>query len=208
MFRRGPSAPAVAPPDRALMSLVETTGAAARSAVSFREAVDRVVRDVADACGWAAGHALVRGDVADEWVSFGVWHAGAPCDALREVCAGAGSVRGHLALALHLEAPVWASELGALRGAAEHDGVVAAVACPVYADGRAVALLEWYLASDERPPPDVTHAIGHLSGVLSEVAERPALVPALVPAQRTYAPTSDTHRLATEEGVGSRLLSC
>jgi hypothetical protein len=63
-----------------------------------------------------------------------------------------------------------------MHDAAVEAGVVAALACPVFSGGRAVALLEWYSASAVPPPPDVAHVLGHLSGVLSEVYERVVVV--------------------------------
>jgi hypothetical protein len=171
-----------------------------------------VLRDVAEAADWPAAHAWVPGAQPNTWVSSGLWF---PDDAiglgaLRRACldAEAGPARGNLALALHLEATQWVSDLGGLRGTGRYDAAVAAglrsaVACPVYARGRAVAILEWYLTSPERPGPDIAHALAHLSAVLSEVAERP--VPMPVPAQRSA--LAEVVRWVTEEGVTARLLA-
>ena len=195
------------------MTLVETTGASARAAATLHDAIEVVLRDVADTAGWAAGHAWVP-DRADGWVSLGAWYPedGIALGELRRACveAPAAPVRGHLALALHMEATQWTADLGALAGTAMHEaaraaGVVAAVACPVYAAGRAVAILEWYLTDDRRPSPDVAHVLGHLSTVLTEVAERPVR---LIPAQGRMTNIRETLRWVTEEGVMARLLTC
>ena len=171
-------------PDHRLMGLVERTGASARAAETLLDAVAVVLEDVATAAGWPAAHAWVAsGDAA--WVSSGLWF---PDDAiglgqLRRACVDAAPepARGHLALALKLQATQWVPDLDGLDGTARHDAALAAglrtaLACPVYAHGRAVAVLEWYLADTEPPAPDVAHVLGHLSGVLSEVAERAVAV--------------------------------
>jgi hypothetical protein len=211
VIRRSRHAAAPAPPDPAWTRLAETTGAAARAAGSLRDAIAIVLEDVADAAGWAAAHAWVPGEAPHEWVSSELW---VPEDAmavgpLRRACAGApaGPARGHLALALHLEATQWAPDLGGLRGTSRYDAAVAcgirsAVGTPVYRHGEPVALLEWYLTTAERPAADVAHALGHLSGVLSEVAERP---PPRVPEPRPY--LREAVRWVTEEGVLSRVLA-
>jgi hypothetical protein len=194
------------------MSLVETTGAAARSARDFRTAVGIVLEDVATTAGWRAAHAWVPAAEPGQWVSSRLWFPddGIGLGGLREACteAPASGVRGHLALALHMQATQFAADLGALRGtpigvAAEDAGMVAAVACPVIAHGRTVAILEWYTGSDTPPPPDFAHVLGHLSSVLSEVHERPAVC---APAQRTYGSLRETLRWVTEDGVMARLL--
>jgi hypothetical protein len=212
MFRRTRSAATAPPPDPALMTLVETTGAAARAAGSFREAVERVLRDVAGTTGWAAGHAWVPAD--DGWASMGVWYPedGIALGALRRACveAPAGPVRGHLALALHMETTQWVADLGGLSGTPTHDaavaaGVVSALACPVYSHGVPIALLEWYVADDRRPSPDVAHVLGHLSTILTDVAERPVRA---IPEQGRMRDVRETLRWVTEDGVMARLLTC
>ena len=202
----------VAPPDPRLMALVETTGAAARAAASFADAVSLVLQDVAVATDWPAAHAWLAGDEPNTWVSSGLWF---PDDAiglgaLRRACVDAPPTpaRGHLALALHLQGTQWVPDLGGMlgterHGAAEAAGMRSAVACPVYANGRAVAILEWYLATSSRPAPDVAHVLGHLSSVLSEVAERPVVVPS-----QPSPLTREAVRWVTEEGVLARLLTC
>jgi hypothetical protein len=174
----------VASPDPALMRLVETTGAAARGAADLRSAMALVLEDVAVAGGWQAGHAWVPAAMPDAWVSSGLWFPddGIGLGALRRACVDAvpGPVRGHLALALRRQATQWVGDLDGLAGtavhaAAGHAGIVGAVACPVFAGGVPVALLEWYVATPARPAADVAHVLGHLSGVLSEVAERPVV---------------------------------
>ena len=213
MLRRNRPEP-VAPPDPALMTLVETTGAAARVAEDLRTAIAIVLREVSDTSNWAAGHAWVPGGDGT-WVSAGLWHPedGIALGALRRACVEAPPrpARGHLALALHMAGTQWVSDLSGWTGTAMYDaaiaaGVTAAVACPVYAHGRPVAILEWYLTSAERPSPDVAHVLGHLSAVLSEVAERPAVIPA--PRQGTMSNVRETLRWVTEEGVVARLLTC
>jgi hypothetical protein len=181
--RRNRAEPAVPAPDRALMRLVETTGAAVRSASGFRRAVGLVLDDVAVTAGWQAAHAWVPADTAGVWRSYGLWYPddGIGLGGLRTACCDSPPVapRGHLALALHMESTQWAVDLGPLAGTPVHDaatgaGIVSAVACPVYAhDGRAVALLEWFLGTPRPPSPDVAHVLGHLSSVLTEVYERP-----------------------------------
>lgn len=210
VIRRNRAEPAPAP-DPSLMRLVETTGAKARTAASFHDAIAAVLEDVADTAGWSAAHAWVRGERPNEWVSSGLWF---PEDAmevapLRRACVESPptTARGHLALALHLEGSQWAADLGGLRGTARYDAAVAcdirsAVACPVYARGEAVALLEWYLTSPARPAPDVANVLGHLSAVLTEVAERP---PARLPEPR--ASVREALRWVTEEGVLTRVLA-
>ncbi|MDQ1713191.1 MAG: hypothetical protein QOE45_2641 [Frankiaceae bacterium] len=172
-------------PERALMHLVEWTGAAARGAGDLHTAMGVVLRDVAAERGYVAGHAWVPAGPSDSWQSSGLWVGPdeTRLHALRNACAGtsAGPVGGHLALALERQATQWVGDLDALRGSAVHSaasaaGIVGAVACPVFAGGEAVALLEWYVATPARPVADLPHALGHLSGVLSEVAERPGLV--------------------------------
>lgn len=213
MFRRKRSA-APPPPDPALMTLVESTGAAARAAGSFREAVERVLRDVADTSGWAAGHAWVPADDAGGWTSMGVWcpEDGMALGGLRRACveSPAGPVRGHLALALHMETTQWVAGLGGLAGTPMHDaavaaGMVSALACPVYSHGVPIALLEWYVADDRRPSPDVAHVLGHLSTILTDVAERPVRA---IPAQGRMRDVRETLRWVTEDGVMARLLTC
>lgn len=206
-------------PDPALMTLVETTGAAARAAAGLREAIAVVLEAVAVTADWPAGHAWLAGDEPRTWVSSGLWF---PDDAiglgeLRRACVEGPptSARGHLALALHMEATQWVADLGGMIGTERHDaataaGMRSAVACPVYANGRAVAILEWYLSTSQRPAPDVAHALGHLSGVLTEIAERPA-IPAPREPDTDDARTSrlrDAVRWVTEDGVLSRLLTC
>jgi hypothetical protein len=194
------------------MALVETTGAAARSARDFRSAVSVVLEDVATAAGWRAAHAWVPDTEPGQWVSSRLWFPddGIGLGGLREACteAPAAGVRGHLALALHMQATQFAADLGALRGtpigtAAEAAGMVAAIACPVVVRGEAVAILEWYTGTSTPPPPDMAHVLGHLSSVLSEVHERPVFAP---PAQRTYGQLRETLRWVTEDGVLTRLL--
>lgn len=213
MFKRK-RAETAPPPDPALMTLVETTGAAARAATDLREAIGVVLRDVSDTAGWTAGHAWVPGDDPGTWVSLGVWHPedGMALGGLRRACveAMAGPARGHLALALHLQGTQWTSDLSGWTGTSVYDaavsaGIVSAIACPVYVGGKAVALLEWYLTDDERPSPDIAHMLGHLSGVLSEVAERPVVQ--AIPEQGTTS-VRETLRWVTEEGVVARLLTC
>lgn len=212
MFRRTRSVATVPPPDPALMTLVETTGAAARAAESFREAVERVLRDVAATSGWAAGHAWMP--AGDGWTSMGLWCAedGTALDGLRRACveSPAAPVRGHLALALHLETTQWVADLGGLSGTPAHDaataaGLVSALACPVYSRGVPIALLEWYAADDRRPSPDVAHVLGHLSTVLTDVAERPVRA---IPEQGRMRDVRETLRWVTEDGVMARLLTC
>lgn len=195
------------------MKLVETTGAAARAAANLREAIGIVLRDVADTAGWSAGHAWVPGDAPRTWVSSGLWHPedGIALGGLRRACADspATTVRGHLAMALHLEGSHWARDLSAWTGTAMHDaaaaaGVTGAIACPVYAHGEPVAILEWYLAEDARPAADVAHVLGHLSAVLAEIAERPVQV---IPDQGTTSGVREARRWVTEEGVVARLLA-
>jgi hypothetical protein len=180
---------AVPAPDPGLMRMVETTGAAARAAGTFRDAVAVVLDDVATRAGWPAAHAWLPAAAPGAWESSGLWFPddGIGLGELRSaVCDSAPAPpRGHLALALHLSSTQWAGDLGALAGTAIGDAatrasIVAALACPVFAGGRPVALLEWYLASPRRLSPDVAHVLGHLSGVLSEVFERPAVVTAPV----------------------------
>lgn len=205
--------PAPEPPDPELMTLVETTGAKARAAETLHDAMRVVLEDVSDTAGWTAAHAWVTGDRPGTWVSSGLWHPvdGIGLGGLRHACVDAPSfsARGHLALALHLQGTQWVGDLGGLTGtqihaAATAAGVVAAIACPVYVDGRAVAILEWYLSHGSRPSPDVPHVLGHLSGVLSEVAERPVR---RVPEPGTYVGLGETLRWVTEDGVMSRLLA-
>jgi len=191
------------------MALVETTGAKARAAADLPAAIAAVLEDIAVAAEWPAAHAWLGTDEPNTWVSSGLWF---PDDAiglgrLRRSCVEAPptQARGHVALALHMEATQWVSDLGGMRGTARYEAAVAAgmrsaVACPVYAHGRPVAVLEWYLATSDRPAPDVAHVLGHLSGVLSEVAERPVVVPG----QR--ASVHEALRWVTEEGVVARLL--
>lgn len=176
----------VARPDATLMRLVETTGAAARGAADLRSAIALVLEDVAVAGRYRTGHAWVPADRGG-WASSGLWFPddGIGLGALRNACADAppGPLRGHLALALARQATQWVGDLDDLAGTAVHDaavraGVVGAVACPVFAGGVPVALLEWYVATPARPAADVAHVLGHLSGVLTEVAERTAFVPA------------------------------
>lgn len=195
------------------MALVDTTGAAARAATDLRTAVEIVLRDVSDTAGWAAGHAWVPGDATGTWVSYGVWHPddGIALGGLRRACVDspAASARGHVALALHMEGTQWVSDLSGWTGtpmfeAAMAAGVVSAVACPVYAGGKAVAILEWYLTDGHPPPPDVTHVLGHLSAVLSEVVERPVRN---VPTQGRLPGVRETLKWVTEEGVVARLLT-
>lgn len=198
------------------MALVETSGAAARAAASFADAVAVVLQDVAVAADWPAAHAWFAADEPNTWVSSGLWF---PDDAiglgaLRRACveSPATQARGHLALSLHLQGTQWVPDLSGMLGTACHDaaeaaGMRSAVACPVYAGGRAVAILEWYLATSARPAPDVAHVLGHLSGVLSEVAERPVVVlpPQPSPLSRL---TGEAVRWVTEEGVLARVLAC
>lgn len=195
------------------MALVDTTGAAARSAADLRTAVEIVLREMSDAAGWAAGHAWVPGDDPGTWTSFGVWHPedGMALGALRRACveSPAAPARGHVALALHMEGTQWTSDLSGWTGTPMFDaalaaGVVAAIACPVYARGRVVAILEWYLADGRPPSPDVTHVLGHLSAVLTEVAERPVRD---IPEQGRLPGVRETLRWVTEEGVVARLLT-
>jgi hypothetical protein len=215
MFRRKRAADAVPPPDPALLTLADTCGAAARATGSLREAVDVVLGQVADATGWAAGHAWVPGDEPGTWVSAGLWHPedGMAMGGLRHACevAAPAPARGHLALALHLETTQWVGDLSGLTGTDLHDaaaaaGVVAAVACPVYVAGVPVALLEWYLMSDRPLSPEVAHVLGHLSAVLTEVAERPAVHH--IPSQGRMPSVRETLRWVTEDGVLERLLTC
>jgi hypothetical protein len=169
------------------MRLVETTGAAARGAADLRSAIALVLEDVAVAGRAKAGHAWVPAARAGDWASSGLWFPddGIGLGALRRACTDAppGPPRGHLALALARQATQWVGDLDGLAGTAVHDaavraGVAGAVACPVYAGGVPVALLEWYVATPARPAADVAHVLGHLSGVLTEVAERAFFVPA------------------------------
>jgi hypothetical protein len=185
MLRRNRSE-RVASPNPALMRLVETTGAAVRGAADLRSAIALVLEDVAAFARAQAGHAWVPFP-GGGWVSSGLWFPddGIGLGGLRRACADAapGPVRGHLALALERQATHWVGDLDSLAGTAVHDaavlaGVAGAVACPVYAGGVPVALLEWYVATPARPAADVAHVLGHLSGVLTEVAERWVLVPA------------------------------
>lgn len=214
MLRRNrPERATPEPPNPALMTLVETTGAKARAATTLHDAISAVLEDVEVTAGWTAAHAWVPAEQRGTWVSSGLWHPvdGIGLGGLRHACVNAlpFTARGHLALALHMESTKWVEDLSGLTGTPLHEaalaaGVVAAVACPVYADGRAVAILEWYL-SDHRPPPaDVPHVLGHLSGVLTEVAERPVRT---APPQGTYAGMGETLRWVTEDGVMSRLLT-
>jgi hypothetical protein len=191
MLRRNRSE-RVAAPDPALMRLVETTGAAARGADGLRSAMALVLDDVAVAARWQAGHAWVPYPEPGAWISSGLWFPddGIGLGGLRRACVDAapGPVAGHLALALDRCATQWVGDLDALAGspvqlAAQAARIVGAVACPVFAGGVPVALLEWYVATPARPAADVAHVLGHLSGVLSEVAERGA-VPA-VPSPRS-----------------------
>jgi hypothetical protein len=186
-------------PDPTLMTLVETSGAAARAASGFHEAVAAVLESVAVSAGFQAGHALVPADANGKWVSARLWFPddGIGLGALRRACveAPAAAVRGHRALALHLEATHWAGDLEALAGTAVYQaasavGIVAAIACPVFSEGRVVALLEWFSSSAAPPAHDLAHSLGHLSGVLTEVYERPARPERAepVPAQRSYRP--------------------
>ena len=194
------------------MTLVETTGAAARAADNLSDAIAIVLRDVADAAGWMAGHAWGRGATPGTWVSLGVWHPedGIALADLRRACveAPAAPARGHLALALHLQGTQWVSDLSGWTGTPTYDaalatGVRAAVACPVYVNDNPVALLEWYLPTDERPSPDVAHVLSHLSAVLTEVAERPVHA---VPEQGRLKGVRETLKWVTEDGVMARLL--
>lgn len=187
MFRKSRTGETVPAPDPGLMRMVERTGAAARAAGSFREAVATVLDDVATTAHWPAAHAWVPAHVAGTWESFGLWFPddGIGLGELRAaVCQSVPAPpRGHLALALHLSSTQWTADLAALAGTPVHEaasraGIVAALACPVYAGSRPVALLEWYMASPHPLSPDVAHVLGHLSGVLSEVFERPAVVTA------------------------------
>lgn len=178
-------------PNPALMRTVETAGAAARASGTFREAVGVVLDEVAVVARWKAAHAWMPAAEPGTWRSFGLWFPddGIGLGELRSVCFDSAPIapRGHLALALHMGSMQWVEHLGALAGtpvhaAATHAGITSAVACPVYAHGRPVALLEWYLgSSSSRPTPDVANALGHLSGVLTEVSERPCLLPVPVP---------------------------
>lgn len=195
------------------MTLVETTGAAARAAGDLHEAIGIVLRDVADTAGWSVGHAWGRGAEPGTWVSLGLWHPedGIALGELRRACteAPAAPARGHLALALHLEGTQWVGDLAAWTGTPVYDaavaaGVHAAIACPVYAGGVPVALLEWYLPHDDRPSPDVAHVLGHLSSVLTEVAERPVHA---VPEQGRLRGVRETLKWVTEDGVMARLLT-
>ncbi|HEX8001679.1 MAG TPA: hypothetical protein VF519_03175 [Mycobacteriales bacterium] len=197
------------------MTLVEETGASARAAASLPEAIAVVLEAVAVAADWPAAHAWLAAAEPNTWVSSGLWF---PDDAiglgaLKRSCVGAPPTpaRGHLALALHMEATQWVADLSGMLGTSRYDAAMAAgmrsaVACPVYANGRAVAILEWYLTSSERPAPDVAHALGHLSGVLSEVAERPVVVAAPPSPPSPRAPLGEAVRWVTEEGVLARLL--
>lgn len=212
MFRRN-RAEATAPPDPALMTLVETTGAAARAARDFREAVEVVLRQVSDTAGWNAGHAWVPSDVPGAWTSLGIWHPddGIGLGGLRRACVESPPLqaRGHLALALHLEGTQWVGDLSGMLGTPIHDaaqaaGIAAALACPVLVAGVPIAILEWYLPDATRPSPDVANVLGHLSGVLSEVAERPVRRVA----DQGRNTVRETLRWVTEEGVVSRLLTC
>lgn len=210
--RKRAAAPA---PNRALMTLAETTGAAARAAGTLREAIEAVLRAVSDAAGWTAGHAWVPGEDPGTWVSLGVWHPddGIALGALRRACveAMAGPARGHLALALHLEGTQWVSDLSGWVGTPVYDaavdaGIASAIACPVYVGGKPVALLEWYLADERRPSPDIAHTLSHLSGVLSEVAERPVVHG--IPEQGRMPGVREIRNWVTEDGVVARLLTC
>jgi hypothetical protein len=71
-------------------------------------------------------------------------------------------------------------------------------------NGDPVALLEWYLPTDERPSPDVAHVLSHLSAVLTEVAERPVHT---VPPQGRLKGVRETLQWVTEDGVMARLLT-
>lgn len=195
------------------MTLVETTGAAARAADSFADAISVVLREVADTAGWSAAHAWVPAEHGN-WVSLGQWYPddGIALGELRRACVEAppAPARGHLALALHLEATQWVNDLSGWTGSARYDaavaaGIVAAVACPVYAHGVPVAILEWYVASHQRPSPDVAHVLGHLSTVLAEVAERPVRQ---IPDQGRMKGVRETLKWVTEDGVMARLLTC
>jgi hypothetical protein len=201
------------PPDPALMTLVETTGAKARAATSLHEAISIVLEDVEVTAGWAAAHAWVPGEQHGTWVSSGIWHPvdGIGLGGLRHACVETSPItaRGHLALALHMESTKWVEDLGGLTGTPIHEaataaGVVSAIACPVYAGGRAVAILEWYLSTGRPPSADVPHVLSHLSGVLSEVAERPVRT---APSQGRNAGIGEILRWVTEDGVMSRLLT-
>jgi hypothetical protein len=169
------------------MRLVETTGAATRGAADLRSAIALVLEDVAVAWRAKAAHAWVPAARAGAWESSGLWFPddGIGLGGLRNACldTAPGPVRGHLALALARQATHWVGDLDGLAGTAVHDaalraGVAGAVACPVFAGGVPVALLEWYVATPARPAADVAHVLGHLSGVLTEVAERWVFVPA------------------------------
>ncbi|HEV2888784.1 MAG TPA: hypothetical protein VGX28_00250 [Frankiaceae bacterium] len=193
------------------MALVEEAGSSARCAASLRDAVAAVLEAVAVAANWPAAHSWDAAEAGTEWVSSGLWF---PDDAIglgilrrASVEAPPAPARGHLALALHLQGTQWVPDLSGTIGTDRYDAAVAAgmrsaVACPVYAHGRPVAILEWYLATSERPAPDVVNVLGHLSAVLSEVAERPVVVPA------PRADLREAVRWATEEGVMARLLTC
>lgn len=183
MFRRNRAA-ATAPPDPALLTLVDTTGAAARRSRDLTAAIGVVLRDVADTAGWSAGHAWAPGAEPGTWTSLRLWHPddGIALGVLRRACfeSAPGPARGHLAHALHLQGPRWTADLGALAGTPVHEaarsvGVVAAIGCPVYAYGTPVALLEWYLADARPPGAEVPYVLAHLAGVLGEVAARPVV---------------------------------
>jgi diguanylate cyclase (GGDEF)-like protein len=154
--------------------VLEAVAAAANNAADLEDALEVAVARFAEHANWPVGHAWVlRGDVLSP---TGLWHVGAPelHDALPRATEGVvfGAGEGLPGRVLAEAGPIWIDDVEAAALPRRPHGLPSAFGFPVLADGRVVAVLEFFSRLPAPPEDRLLRLADQVASHLSRVAER------------------------------------
>ena len=164
------------------LRVLESVAAAANGAASLEEALEVAVPRLAEHMGWPVGHAWVCDD--DGLLrSADLWHIKAPAlhASFRTATHGwvFGVGEGLPGRVLAERKPIWLDEQEVRELPRRPDGLAGALGFPVLADGRVVAVLEFFarlpVIRDRRLEGLTTQVAAHLSRVAERLLARDRL---------------------------------
>lgn len=167
--------------ERELLELASATARAANEAETVEEAFQVAVDAVCSVTGWPVGHAYVDLEGSGRVGPVGVWHLEDP-DRYRPFVEASEGLRfgegeGLVGAVLRTGEDVWSSDLGgrdaSVRAeAARRSGLRAGCAFPVRVQGDVVAVIEFYMETDEPPADHIREAMEPVGSQLGRVIER------------------------------------
>ena len=161
-----------------LGAIAETAASAATVPGMLRVAVDEICRFL----NWPVGHAFVPSPTSSlELVSAGIWRLDDPkrYELFRRASKSFPNIhRGMIGRAVAAKRAVQIPDIAdktinfILLDEAKAAGLISGIALPILADGRTIAVLEFYTTSRTELAPEVLVALNQIAHLIGNVAER------------------------------------